>query len=33
MGEEKENNSIDDKNTSMRKLDMPIGRPHIRRML
>ena len=25
MGEEKENNSIDDKNTSMRKLDMPIG--------
>lgn len=26
MGEEKENNSIDDKNTSMRKLDMPIGR-------
>lgn len=26
MGEEKENISIDDKNTSMRKLDMPIGR-------
>ena len=25
MGEEKENISIDDKNTSMRKLDMPIG--------
>lgn len=26
MDEEKENISIDDKNTSMRKLDMPIGR-------
>ena len=26
MGEEKENISIDDKSTSMRKLDMPIGR-------